>query len=434
MTSKNLRLYLALVPLFRLLPRREQLEAARRLERKCFVRHEVLDLRGSRACVLGIVIQGRVLAETHGEGEGARRQSLESGCHTDPALLFGPARTSRARFIASYEGAEMLFLWRASLRAISPWDLWLAAVQSLAFWGQRLREWFKSAISGIGRALLRSPNAVGAALGVVLLALLLFLTPTGRSLRADGLYLVATRPALASSPKQVDRLSRVLALAPDHPASRVALGNMALKSGQWEQARAHYQVVAGRAGAAANNLGILYLETRDPAAAAQAFETSSQLDPDVAAVYQNLGIARLRLGQRPEAARAFREGLRIDPRLAVARYHLGMEALAQGALVEAATEFDRVLEQDPLCVAAHLGLGLVHREIGDLDRAAAAFTRAAQLDPHGVPARYYLGWTLARAGQRNRALGVFADLVRRAPAPELLDWTSAILAEERPEL
>lgn len=103
---------------------------------------------------------------------------------------------------------------------------------------------------------------------------------------------------------------------PFEPQANYLKGYRARKAGNFEQARAAYE-----RSLRANpdfmkvrvNLGVLYLEMRQPEQARQVLERGLALGQDSADIRLNLGVACAQLGQVPDAAKHWEKGLELGP-------------------------------------------------------------------------------------------------------------------------
>ena len=366
MTRAKLRPYLRLVPLFGHLSRDELEAVADKLFNRRLAGGETLDLRGSRANVLCIVIKGRVKFEACLRGGQVTRSNLTVGQWAGEALIIGQDQAMRTRLTAYSREADVLLLWQRDLETTPIFKRLVVSVRllsvSLALKNilRVLRRTGAGASRVIGSKAIEYPIAAGTFTALAFLATFLLFTQPGRALRADWKYLGTMQQGSLSESRQSRQLSRVLRLSPDHPSGQVAVGNLAAQSGDFDAAMLHYAEVANEDGAGSNNLGVVLLRQAVPATAMQALLLSTQMEPDIAVTHQNLGIAYQQLGQQREAVRAFKGALRIDPALIVARYHLGMHYLGQGNLVEAGTAFERVGTGCILCPGTHWVRTCVH--------------------------------------------------------------------------
>ena len=161
------------------------------------------------------------------------------------------------------------------------------------------------------------------------------------------------------------------------------------------------------------NLGNYYLAIGNPAAAARAFETAVELEPDMLMPYVNASIAYARLNRKDDAEKALRTALKIDPQSAEANMNLGMLLAEDSRLAEAEAAFRAALKRDPnLALAAYnLSVLLARDHLGEaVDWARVAY----RVSPAG---KY--GWTLAiylqRVGKPDEAVSILRDAIERDP-------------------
>ena len=127
------------------------------------------------------------------------------------------------------------------------------------------------------------------------------------------------------------------------------------------------------AASAWNELGLLYDETGDRAAAELAFRQALVLDPNSDRARNNLGY-NLLLQNKPEAAEAeFRRALESNPKSATSRNNLGVIRARRGE-VEAARQQFRLAAAD--AATAHNNLAVVLLEMGEYERSREELVKA----------------------------------------------------------
>jgi len=137
------------------------------------------------------------------------------------------------------------------------------------------------------------------------------------------------------------------------------------------------------AASAWNELGLLYDETGDRAAAELAFRQALVLDPNSDRARNNLGY-NLLLQNKPEAAEAeFRRALESNPKSATARNNLGV-ILAKRGDVEAARQQFRLAAAD--AATAHNNLAVVLLEMGEYERSREELVKALTARHYFAPA------------------------------------------------
>ena len=105
-------------------------------------------------------------------------------------------------------------------------------------------------------------------------------------------------------------------LEPDHPEYRLNLGSVLAAAGEYPEAIRELETA--RTGlpestGLANSLGILYVETADPAKGEQEFRRAIRQSPREESAYINLAMLLDRLGRKPEAVAVCRQLLAVQP-------------------------------------------------------------------------------------------------------------------------
>jgi tetratricopeptide (TPR) repeat protein len=144
----------------------------------------------------------------------------------------------------------------------------------------------------------------------------------------------------------------------------------------------------------------LALADGDPEAAAAAYRSALDRDPDFTDAHVGLAALALGRGDYAEALARYLEIVRIEPddpqaHRAAGRLHV---ILRQSA--EAVAAYRRALELAPGQASVLHEMGQLLRDTGDLAGAEVALAEAAQIVPAAL---YDLGDTLQRAGQPERA-------------------------------
>jgi tetratricopeptide (TPR) repeat protein len=171
------------------------------------------------------------------------------------------------------------------------------------------------------------------------------------------------------------------------------------------------------------NLGNYYLASGDSAAAAAAFETAIELEPEVLLPYVNASIAYAKLGRKDAAERSLRQALRIDPESAPANLNLGMLLAEDGRLKEAEAAFRAALKRDPKLAAAAYNLSILLAP--DHPAEGIHWARVAYEADPTAKYGYSLAFYLRESGRRAEAISTLRDVLRRDPdfldAHRLLD-------------
>ena len=194
------------------------------------------------------------------------------------------------------------------------------------------------------------------------------------------------------------------------PVYLTALGNIAARSGNPEEARARYEAALKadpRSPVAHAALGLFFLNQKDGAARArEEFDKVLELKP--ASPVALVGLAQLSLadGKAEPAAERLEAALKLGDDY-TARYLLGGARLKQNRIEDAIAEFQRATQLDPRSAEAHRSLGQALLSANRPEESERELRTAAAIaqDPPTVLA---LGYALARQKKSDQALGQFA--------------------------
>lgn len=139
---------------------------------------------------------------------------------------------------------------------------------------------------------------------------------------------------------------------------------------------------------------------------------------DMPSVQMQLGVFYLERRQPGRAEAAYREALRLNPQLIAARLNLADLLRGAGREEDARAQFDEALVQVPGNPAALHGLGLLEARAGNPDQALAYLGEAAAGNDASPRHRFVYAVALHDFGQGNEALQVLRALHRDLPADE----------------
>ena len=128
-------------------------------------------------------------------------------------------------------------------------------------------------------------------------------------------------------------------------------------------------------------LGTLYLESRRPREALDAFSAAAALAPESGEARCNMGVALQQLGRPGEALTAYDEAIRLQPVNVTAHFNRGVVLRLANRLDEAAAAFANAVDLSPKMVEAHVNRGLVCLMLGRHGEALASLDRALALAP-----------------------------------------------------
>jgi tetratricopeptide (TPR) repeat protein len=164
-----------------------------------------------------------------------------------------------------------------------------------------------------------------------------------------------------------------------------------------------------------NNLGNLFLDRGDAAAAVGYYQRALRLNPDYPEAEYNFGLACAQLGRLPEAIAHYDASLRLEPNNVGARINLGNALLRLGRPDEAVVQYGAAVALEPGSFLAHVNWGTALLRLEQFDAAAVHFQRAVQADPQSLQAHLGLGAALAQGGRTEEAIAQIAAAVGLAP-------------------
>ncbi|SMH45426.1 tetratricopeptide repeat protein [Azospirillum agricola] len=162
-------------------------------------------------------------------------------------------------------------------------------------------------------------------------------------------------------------------------------------------------------------LGVLALQTGQPATAVELIGQALEREKGVADYWDNLGSALTAADRRNEAAQAHRNAILLNPQSATARHNLGNTLAALGRHGLARRLFASALALRPDYAKAWYNLGNSERALHRLDQAIAALSHAVRLAPGMTEAHTNLGDALADAGRLGEAAAQHRVAVSQNP-------------------
>lgn len=169
---------------------------------------------------------------------------------------------------------------------------------------------------------------------------------------------------------------------------------------------------------ALHGLGMIALDRKDYATAADFLGQARVQRPDSALICCSLGGALQLCGRLEEAEACFVRAIEIDPSHADAQNNLGVIYQGRGRWEQAAVCFRRAVELRPDSAESHNNLGAALRMAGRAGEAIPELERAIALRPENACAQYNLGLALKSLGRGTEAAAAFAETVRLDPGNE----------------
>ncbi len=152
---------------------------------------------------------------------------------------------------------------------------------------------------------------------------------------------------------------KALKIRPDDYLSQLYIGVCRFYQGHVTEAIEHAQAairLQPDSAKAHNLLGMALANQNRNEAALDEMRRASELAPNDPEIRNDLGLALARLGRIPDAIEEFHEALRLNPNNAPAYTNLGLVLLASGKLRESILEFEAALQLNPEFKAAADGL------------------------------------------------------------------------------
>lgn len=178
-----------------------------------------------------------------------------------------------------------------------------------------------------------------------------------------------------------------------------------------------------------SRLGKLHLDARRFEAAAAAFRTAVEADPENPNSRLNLGLALLRLNQPQAAVEQFEAILQRQPDHAQALYARAITRTRLNDLAGAEADYRAAVASNPDHMGAHFNLGNLLRQSNRYDEALGHYSEAVRIDPANVYARYWRAAGLVRLERFVEARRTLEqDLEELGPAGPLRLLLARLLA------
>ena len=179
-------------------------------------------------------------------------------------------------------------------------------------------------------------------------------------------------------------LERAVALEKTHTDARLALADLLLLQGRFEQAEPHLQAVLKESPGAHAHMGLA--EVAKSAyrydEALEHLKQAVQLEPDNLQAQIDLGTMALQFGDADLGGRSLRRALELDPDRVDVYAQLARAAVLQNDKTQAIFAYRELLRRSPNDAVACHALGKLLREQGEQNEAAEVLARASELLPH----------------------------------------------------
>jgi len=210
-------------------------------------------------------------------------------------------------------------------------------------------------------------------------------------------------------------LDRVLELQPGNPLATLGLGNLALRTGELDEAMAiakQLQQTQPKSPAGFSLEGDVLMARSEPRKAASAYETALAKAPASATVLK-LYAARSRAGASNPGATLL-DWLGEHPQDAAVRLAYASTLHQAGKKPQAVAEYEQVLKTQPGSVLALNNLAWLYFEEGDA-RAVELAERAYERAPERAEIIDTYGWLLIKSGRTEQGLSLLEKAAKRSP-------------------
>ncbi|TFH48526.1 MAG: PEP-CTERM system TPR-repeat protein PrsT [Lysobacterales bacterium] len=210
-------------------------------------------------------------------------------------------------------------------------------------------------------------------------------------------------------------LNRVLELQPDNPLAILGLGNLALRTGELDEAMkiaSELQQSQPKSPAGFNLQGDVLMARNEPGKSAPAYQKALEMAP-ASATLLKLYAARSRAGQS-NATATLSDWLKDHPDDAAVRLAYASTLHQSGKRARAVTEYAQVLKSQPGSVLALNNLAWLYFEDGD-SRAVDLAERAYDRAPERAEIIDTYGWLLIKSGRLEQGLSLLEKAAKRAP-------------------
>jgi tetratricopeptide (TPR) repeat protein len=149
---------------------------------------------------------------------------------------------------------------------------------------------------------------------------------------------------------------------------------------------------------------------------------ATEVDSKNKFAWNNLGLIYLSTRQNDQAIAAFQKQIEVNPYDEYAYNNLGRVYWQERKYDDAAKAFNKQLENNPLDKFAHGNLGAMYAEWHKYDLAAPELEKAASLTPESPELQVSLGDAYLNLGQDDKALAAFDHAVEMSATP--LVWNN----------
>jgi tetratricopeptide (TPR) repeat protein len=217
-----------------------------------------------------------------------------------------------------------------------------------------------------------------------------------------------------------------LAKDPSRNELRMALGNVAVRAGNFDLAIGEFQKVLATLPANSKGRGQVFLKIGetyrrkgDPQGCVDALNKAKQILPDNSVVVSSLALCLEGVNRKPEAIQTYQQAIKLDPNNAIALNNLAfLMSETGGDLNEALTYAQRAKQIMPNMNEISDTLGWIYLKKNLSDNAVDIFQDLVSKAPKNSTFRYHLGMALSQKGDKPRAIKELQQALRSNPTKD----------------
>ena len=239
--------------------------------------------------------------------------------------------------------------------------------------------------------------------------------------------LVETIAAQGHYDQAIQFLQTELAKDPKRNDLQMALGNVAVRAGNFDLAVAQFQAVLNELdknskarGEVYFRLGVTMRRKGDLNGAIQALSKAREGLPDNVMVIDELALALQNADRKPEARQAYEQAIKLEPQNGMALNNLAflIAESTSGDLDQALTYAQRAKQVLPNLNEVSDTLGWIYLKKNMSDNAMGVFQRLVDKMPANSTYRFHLGMAYAQKGDKQKALRELQGALRSGPAKD----------------
>ncbi len=239
--------------------------------------------------------------------------------------------------------------------------------------------------------------------------------------------LVETLAGQGHYDQAIQFLQTELAKTPKRNDLQMALGNIAVRAGNFDLAVAQFQAVLNELdkdskarGEVYFRLGVTLRRKGDTNGAIQALAKAREALPGNAMVVNELALALGAAGRKDEARQTYEQSVKLDPQNGVALNNLAfmMAEGGTGDLDQALTYAQRAKQVMPNLPEVSDTLGWIYLKKNMSDNAMDIFQGLVNKMPANSTYRFHLGMAYAQKGDKPKALAELQKALRSSPAKD----------------